>query len=72
VELRFTEHALENMELRSISAADIETVIEHPDLTTIEEFEVVYDCVVRGRGIRVVLDRYSDPAWVVTVMPRRG
>ncbi len=59
------------MVLRSISEAEVEALIAEPAETTVKEFEVVYDGVVDGRGLRVVVDRYSSPVWVVTVMPRR-
>ncbi len=59
------------MVLRAISEAEVAALIANPAETTIKEFEVVYDGVVDGRGLRVVVDRYSDPVWVVTVMPRR-
>ncbi|MFN8639895.1 MAG: DUF4258 domain-containing protein [Dehalococcoidia bacterium] len=71
MQLRLTQHPLKNMQRRAVSVGEIEAIIERPDSTTIGDFEIVYDGVVRDRGIRVVVDRFSDPPWVVTLMPRR-
>lgn len=49
------------MALRSISQADIEALLAEPTETTVKEFELVYDGVVNGRGLRVVVDRFSSP-----------
>lgn len=59
------------MSLRHITPEDIEAVIRSPERTITEATVVLYDGVVRGAGVRVVVDR-DDPTWVVTVMRRRG
>jgi Domain of unknown function (DUF4258) len=59
------------MEIRHLSIADVEALISEPEATQIGELVFVYDGVVRGIRLRVVVARDSDPLRVVTVMRRR-
>lgn len=59
--LEFTAHAIDQMQVRHISKGDIEAVLSNPIRSFENEDAVVYDGVVGGRIIRVVVSGGSNP-----------
>jgi hypothetical protein len=65
----FSKHALEQMELRSISKSIVEEILANPGQVKIEEDNKVYQSVVeKGRYlIRIFVNDKRSPKTVITV-----
>jgi hypothetical protein len=67
---RFTQHAMDEMAKRGVTAAEIDAVIQSPEQTFPGEGgRTIRQSKVRGGYLilRVILDERSDPAMVVTL-----
>jgi hypothetical protein len=67
VPIRLTDHAARRMRRREISHEDIEAILANPTRTDVGETAVEYDGTVRGRPLRVVVVKGSEPPLVITV-----
>ena len=67
----FSKHALEQMEIRSISRELVERIIENPDQKVIQDNLLVFQSKVMINGnsalVRVFINQIKIPAMVVTV-----
>jgi hypothetical protein len=66
--MRFSRHALERLEERDLSEAQVEAVVEHPDVTfTDPKGNPCYTREMDGRRIKVVIAA-DDPDFVITAI----
>ena len=74
MQLEFRRHARRRMRLRGISEELAQAVVDEPDLVTRGIYGDLYDKMVDGHLLRVVLVKGTDPGIVKTVMwrPDRG
>jgi Domain of unknown function (DUF4258) len=64
----FSKHALEQMELRSISKSIVEEILASPDQIKAEEGKMVYQSVVeKGRYLIRIFVNDESPKTVITV-----
>ncbi len=71
MELDFrSRHARRRMRLRRITLEMVQMTVDEPDLVTVGIYADLYDKMVDGHLLRVVLAKGTDPAIVKTVMWR--
>lgn len=68
MELRYSDHAVDQMIARGITEQMVEAVLLSPQWMPATTRNTRYDAVVGGRRVGVVLAEEHDPAVVVTVM----
>ena len=68
--LVFSRHARRRMRLRGISEEMATRAVREPDLVTLGAYGDLYDKVIDGHLLRVVMAKGADPGIVVTVMWR--
>lgn len=67
MELRFTNHARKRMEEHNLFEADVVAVISTPERVITGTTAIEYDARIRGKPVRVVVVKESDPLLVITV-----
>lgn len=64
--MRLTDHANRRMADEGIAREDVETAISQPERTDVGETAIEYYLTLRGRTIRVIVVRDSNPPLVIT------
>ena len=65
----YSDHAIGRMEQRGISEEMVQRVLTSPDGVSVGETAVIYNAMVDGVQLRVVVARATDPGRVITVFP---
>ena len=67
--LAYTGHARDKMADRRITEQVVEQILTSPDGVSVGETAVIYNAMVDGVELRVVVARATDPRLVITVFP---
>lgn len=67
--LAYTKHARDKMEERGITEETVERILASPDGVSIGETAIIYNAMVDGVELRVVVARGSEPSLIITVFP---
>jgi len=67
--IAYSRHALDKMEERGITEQVVQQILDSPDGVSVGETAVIYNAMVNGVELRVVVARGTDPSLVITVFP---
>ncbi|MCY3881075.1 MAG: DUF4258 domain-containing protein [Dehalococcoidia bacterium] len=67
--IAYSRHARDKMEERGITEQVVQQILDSPDGVAVGETAVIYNAMVNGVELRVVVARATDPVLVITVFP---
>ncbi len=67
--IAYSRHARDKMEERGITEQVVQQILDAPDGVAVGETAVIYNAMVNGVELRVVVARATDPSLVITVFP---
>ncbi len=67
--IAYSRHARHKMEERGITDQVVRQILTSPDRVSVGETAVIYNAIVNGVELAVVVARATEPSLVITVFP---